>query len=552
VAIHSGLSHKEIKRHLENASRGLYDFLYLAPERLKTDLFLGHLPHLDLSLVAVDEAHCISQWGHDFRPAYREIAEIREQLPNVPFIAVTATATPKVVVDIKEQLDLKNAAHYQASFKRSNLNWVVIEDAYDFRRMAQIVKQISGSIIIYAYSRFRTAEIADFLRKRGIKAMNYHAGLNAEEREKRQKLWMNNKYPVMVATNAFGMGVDKADVRAVIHMDLTNGPEEYYQEAGRAGRDGKPAYAILIHDENKQKEAEERLAQQFPSPEFCQEVYHALGQYFKIAYGSGEMATFSFDIKGFARAYELNSFKVYYALKHIEKSAWIQLSDSINRSSKIFIKISKDALYEMQVRNTQLDLFMKAILRMYEGVFIDYVKIDEGDIAKRLKIDKAEVKKYLKRLVELDVLEYEEAIEGTAITFLEARVQKRGFSLDKAIYNNSYQRTKNRWQAMNQYLNAEECRTKQLLQYFGEEVDEKCGKCDICLGSKKDQFQGQLKKKMMDKILQMLGRKKLTTRELTYHFSFNLEKRILSLLDEMEKEGLLSMDDDQKLRPSGE
>lgn len=548
VALHSGMTRTEIKRHLENATRGAYDFLYLSPERLKTDLFLGHLPYMDIALVAVDEAHCISQWGHDFRPSYREIAEIRPLIPEVPFIAVTATATKLVAKDIIEQLELKQAEQFKSSFARTNLKWVVINDAYDLERLSHIVRQVKGSMIIYANARFRTAEIANFLQKRGFKALHYHAGLDAKIREQRQEEWMKGDCRIMVSTNAFGMGVDKADVRAVIHMDIPLGPEEYYQEAGRAGRDGETSFAVMIQDESKIKETGERLEKQYPGIDYCRDVYHALGKYFKIAYGSGEMATFPFDISDFANKFEFNSFEAYHALSHIEKSGWIQLNNMLDSASRIFIRTSKDQLYEMQVRNKQLDLFMKTILRMYEGVFLDFVKINEREIGRRLDIPAEKVFAYLQRLKELEVLEYAPSVQGTAITFLRERVQKERFFIDKEIYTKSYERTTKRWEAMMSYVHSSECRTRQLLHYFGEEKSENCGQCDICLGSQEAEFKADEKKQVRRKLLDMMREKPLRPRDIAYRFSYNLEKKVLNLLKELEKEELIYMDNDHKLK----
>jgi ATP-dependent DNA helicase RecQ len=541
-ALHSGLQRKEIEAILKRAVQGELDFLYLAPERLKTDLVLGHLEHMPLSLVAVDEAHCISQWGHEFRPSYREIADIRPYLPKVPFLAVTATATEKVTHDIIEQLQLHEPRKFTASFQRGNLKWIVTEDSYAMDRLLHIIRGVGGTQIIYTQSRFRTSEIAHFLTQRGQRSLFYHAGLSAREREKRQQLWMSGQVPIMVSTNAFGMGVDKSDVRAVIHIDLPASPEAYYQEAGRAGRDGNTSYAVLIYDRAAMERMEERIEQMYPELEFCKSVGRKLYQWYKVAVGAGQYSSFPFDIEKFSQEFDFSVIEVYHALRILELSGWVERSEGLITPSRLHIKCTRDDLYRMQLADPQLDIFMKTLLRSYEGLFMDFVNIREWQLAKALGISVDEVIAYLHRLNRKEIITYYPTEGGERITFLQQRSPRGVIYINPKIRHENYKRAKDRWEAMKEYIFAEKCRSQVLLHYFGELVAENCGNCDICMGSKENQFSdSRLQQKIKQSLIHQLESRSITVREWTYQYPVNYKKRLLTLLGDLEAENSIQI-----------
>ncbi len=547
-ALHSGLQRKEIEGILKLAVQGDLDFLYLAPERLKTDLFLGHLEHMSLSLVAVDEAHCISQWGHEFRPSYREIADIRPYLHNVPFLAVTATATEKVSRDITAQLQMDNPGRFSASFQRENLKWIVTEDSYAMHRLLHIVKSVGGTQIIYTQSRFRTSEIAHFLQQRGQKALFYHAGLSAREREERQHQWMSGQVPIMVSTNAFGMGVDKSDVRAVIHVDLPASPEAYYQEAGRAGRDGKTSYAVLIYDQAALERMDERIEQMYPELEFCRDVGRNLYRWYKVAVGAGQYSSFPFDIEKFSQEYDYSVIKVYHALRILELSAWVERSEGLIVPSRLHVKCNREDLYRMQLADPQFDIFMKTLLRSYEGLFMDFVNIREWQMAKALEISVDEVIAYLHRLHRKDIITYFPTEGGERITFLQPRSPRGVIYINPKIRRENYKRATDRWRAMKEYIFAEKCRSQVLLRYFGEAITEECGNCDICMGSRKGQFSDpKLQHKIKQSLIHQLESRSLSVREWTYQYPVTYKKRLLSLLGDLEAENIIQINSQMEM-----
>jgi len=538
-ALHSGLQRKEIERILKDCVDGHIKLLYLSPERLKTDLFLGHLPYLHISLLAVDEAHCISQWGHEFRPSYREIAEIRPYLGTTPVLAVTATATKEVSQDICDQLRMEKPQIFRGSFHRDNLKYIVIEDSYEMDRLIHTIKGVGGTQIIYTQSRFRTAEIARFLQVRGIKALFYHAGLSPSERERRQRLWLRGEVPIMVATNAFGMGVDKSDVRAVVHMDLPVSPEAYYQEAGRGGRDGDPAFAVLVYDQQSIKGTEERLHQMYPTLAFCREVMRALFSWSQLAVGAGQYASLDFDIVAFSKSNDWKPMDVFHAIRQLELSGWVERSDGLAVPSRIRVKANREDLYRTQLADKKFDIFIKTLLRTYEGVFIDYVRIRERDIAAQLEISTDEVKAYLLRLDQREFLEYLPAASGEQITFLHSRPPTGDIYIDQKVLRSNKKRAFSRWQAMKQYLQTETCRTQVLLNYFGESMSTVCGACDICLGSQKlDMDSKEQRSSVVQALNERLSNERaLSIREWTYQYPVVFKNRLLHLLSELESEG---------------
>lgn len=499
-AIYSGLHSEEIHIIYSNAIHGGTKLLYISPERLKTETFRDNLPYLNVNLIAVDEAHCISQWGYDFRPPYRQISEIREFIPKVPVMALTATATPEVVEDIQLQLKFKAGKVFRKTFARDNLTYVVLKEQDKLKRVQSVIKNIGGSGIVYARSRKKTVEYAQMLSKYATTDF-YHAGLGLKERNAKQKLWMENKTQVVVSTNAFGMGIDKPDVRFVIHMDIPDAVESYFQEAGRGGRDGKQSYAVLIYDDNDLITARENVQRSFPEIEFIKRVYDALGNYFQIAIGSMEDRGFDFDIREFTKRYNMKTIEVYHALAFLEKDGYIYLNEAFKATSKIHIITNKENLYAFQLENPAYDALIKVILRSYPGLFSQYTFIDEKLIGNRLGISPERVMKGLQKLDAMHLINYVAASQEPQVIYTQPRLESKDLYISKENYHDRKERTELRLEAMLKYVQSTaKCRSLQLLEYFGETEGRRCGKCDICLRRNKV----ELSKSAFDDIIQKI------------------------------------------------
>ncbi|MFT6198978.1 MAG: ATP-dependent DNA helicase RecQ, partial [Vicingaceae bacterium] len=391
LMIHSAMSKREIDITLDNAAYGNYKFLYLSPERLETELFQTRLKKMTVNSVAIDEAHCISQWGYDFRPAYLNVAKLKEELPGVPFIALTATATPKVVEDIQERLTFKKQNVLQESFLRSNLSYVVIKTENTMAKMLHVIDKTGGSGIVYATTRRRTKEVANVLIEHGLSADFYHAGLTAEERQRKQNDWITNQTQIIVSTNAFGMGIDKPDVRFVIHVDLPNSLEAYFQEAGRAGRDEKKAYSVLLVSPSMTGDLKQRTEAEFPEIDFIKKCYLSLSNYFQIPIHGGLDQSYTFDIKDYSKRYKLNIASAYRALHFLEKEGLLSLSENFATKSKIYILLTKQDFYKFQIANKKYDYFLKTLLRTYGGLMENYIAINETELAKNLDSNRTKV-----------------------------------------------------------------------------------------------------------------------------------------------------------------
>ena len=480
-AIHSGLNQHEIDIALNNCVYDDVKFLYVSPERLATDIFRMRVQKMNVNLLAIDEAHCISQWGYDFRPPYLQIAEIRKLIPNAPVIAVTATATETVAQDIIEKLAFKNGKLFQQSFYRENLVYNAIHEENKEERLRHLLDEFSGTAVVYVRSRRKTREIAQYLSKNGIQASYYHAGLDPDERDKRQKQWLSGKSRVMVATNAFGMGIDKPDVRLVVHLDIPDCVEAYFQEAGRGGRDGKVSHAWLLWNNANILESRKMLDASFPPIELITRVYTALGNYYKLVIGSGEMSTHEFEISDFCQHYSLPVLETHHALKILQKEGYIGLSEAISNPSRIKFLFDKSDLYTFQVENPKLDPFIQLIVRSYSGVFTDFIRIDEFTLARRMKVDKEIVIKGLLALQKMEVLSYSQAGNSPRLTFLSPRLDEKDIILTEENYFHRKEKASERLEAMINYVEStSKCRSQLLLEYFGEDNSRRCGLCDVC------------------------------------------------------------------------
>jgi len=482
IAITSAMRKRELDIALDNCVYGKIKFLYLSPERLQTELARVRIGKMKVNMIAVDEAHCISQWGYDFRPPYLQVADLREICPDVPVLALTATAIPKVVTDIQEQLLFKTKNVFQSSFLRSNLAYTVKKTEDKISPLIKLSQQTDGSGIVYARSRRKTMEVASLLSKNNVAATFYHAGLSPEERTKRQKLWLTGECKVIVATNAFGMGIDKSDVRFVVHLDLPDSPEAYFQEAGRAGRDGKPAAALLFYNPKDIDDLERNFEASFPPLSEIKRTYQALSNMYEVPVGSGAGMTLIFDQEKLCKTYKLEAIKVFHSLNFLEKEGYIAVNDAVFTPARLKMITNNETLYRFQVENPKLEGFIKSLLRMYAGLFDEYVRIVEKDIAKRANMTELEVKRVLKDLEQRDLLNYIPQNDRPLFTFLLPRVDAKKLYIAPEHLIERKKITSLRIKAMISYISGDAvCRQAQLLAYFGELNVEHCGVCDSCI-----------------------------------------------------------------------
>jgi ATP-dependent DNA helicase RecQ len=486
IAITSAMHKQEIDIALDNCVHGAVKFLYVSPERLETEIVKVRLQKMTINLIAIDESHCISQWGYDFRPSYLKLANLRELLPNIPVIALTATATPDVVKDIQEKLEFKKAHVIQKSFERKNLNYVVLNEEDKLQRLVKIIKNVKGSGIVYARNRKKTQDIATYLRSHQISADFYHAGLDSKTRDTKQTNWIQNKSQVMVCTNAFGMGIDKPDVRFVVHIDVPDSIEAYFQEAGRAGRDEGKAYAVLLYNKGDKAELERNLQASFPSLEEIRQVYQALVNYYQMPAGSGKGVTTNFDIIAFSDTYKLQPVLVFNSLKFMEREGYLSLTDAVFQPSRIKLEMNREDLYKFQLSNPKVDVFIKLLLRSYSGLFDNFVKINEGDLARKVPAKQEAVVKTLNYLHQHKVIVYAAQTELPQLTFEQARVATKDLTFSKENFSLLKKKAKERVSAMIHYAESiHKCRSQLLLAYFGETNTDPCKQCDVCLESNK-------------------------------------------------------------------
>ncbi len=486
-AIFSGMKKKEIDIKLDNCIYGDVKFLYISPERLETEIFRERVAKMNVSLLAVDEAHCISQWGYDFRPAYLKIAEVRHTIPAVNIIALTATATPEVVADIQEKLQFRQKSVFQKSFARANLSYSVRNVENKEAKLLEVLRNVPGPAIVYLNTRKACKDVARFLLKNGVFAEFYHAGLPHHERSQKQEKWVKNQVRVMVATNAFGMGIDKADVRVVVHMSLTQDLESYYQEAGRAGRDEAKAYAVILFNEADADELKHRVELQYPSLDYLKKVYQSLANYYKLAIGSGMGQSFDFDIREFSENYGLHHLEVFYALRKMEDEELITFNESYYHPSHLHIAVDNTELYKFQVANSMFDPLIKGVLRLYGGeMFSHFMSISEYQLARFMGVEEKEVISGLTRLDELGIVVYNKQKDKPQVIFTLPRQDPAYLTVNKVILEQRARLAKQKMASVIHYAKHQErCRTELLLEYFGEKYQERCGICDICLAQKK-------------------------------------------------------------------
>lgn len=540
VAIYSGMKRREVDITLDNCVYGQIKFLYLSPERLYNDVVRERIRYMNVNLFAIDEAHCISQWGYDFRPPYLELAKLKELHPAVPFLALTATATERVIADIQKKLSFPKENVFVKSFLRDNLAYMAIEEEDKMGRMVRIIHKLGGSGIVYVRNRRETQEIARILINNGIAADYYHAGLPGHERDQKQDQWMNNGTRVIVATNAFGMGIDKSDVRFVIHLDLPDSLEAYYQEAGRAGRDGKKAYPVILYQKRDEQKLVDNLHASFPEIPFIQQTYHYLCNHFQIPYGAGEGLTVDFDVVTFAKKYQLPLVPVMSALKFLERDNWLTLSEAVTIPSRFKFEIDAAELYKVQVQYVKYDKLIKAILRTYGGVFENYVLINEYEFAKKLGFSYDRVVELLKSLEALEIASYLPSTDAPQLTFLQNRVDYKNLHIDYIFIRDRHQVKEEQVNGMIAYIEQAKCRSQSLLLYFGEQNAGFCQVCDLCLiRNHNDKKRADIKAEIKNSLLG--GPKGL--HELVADLTIGTEKRRIEIIRELLDAGKIRLDE---------
>jgi ATP-dependent DNA helicase RecQ len=506
VAIVSGMGKREIDIALDNCIYGQVKFLYLSPERLLSDLVRERVAYMKVNLFAIDEAHCISQWGYDFRPPYLHIADLRLIHPKVPVLALTATATGEVKDDMQQKLEFKPGANvFQQSFERRNLSYVVVHTEDKLRKLLSVANGVKGSGIVYVRSRKETVEICRFYNENGIVAGNYHAGMTMDERNRHQADWKAGKIQVMVATSAFGMGIDKPDVRFVIHKDVPESLEAYYQEAGRAGRDGKKAYGVLLYHPYDRQKQERKYSNSFPTVPEIKQVYHHLANQYQLAYGAGAGISFNFDITTFCDRFKLDIIKTLNALKFLEKDEYISFNESVWLPSRFRFRLGNEELYAFQIANPGWDAFIKTLLRSYGGTFDNYSGIKEFDIARRANMSVQQVITGLKQLHEYNIISYLQQTDEPQITYLKPRLHANELYINKVYIEARKTTYRNKIEAVLSYASHKKCRSRMLLSYFDEDNARKCGICDVCLEERRQHEAENIIEIISDEIIQLIS-----------------------------------------------
>ncbi|MDR2968907.1 MAG: RecQ family ATP-dependent DNA helicase [Tannerellaceae bacterium] len=526
TAVYSGMSRQEIITQLENCIFGNYKFLYVSPERLSSEIFLAKLEAMQINLLVVDESHCISQWGYDFRPSYLKIAEVRERLPaDLPVLALTATAIPNVIDEIQEKLNFRQKNVLKKSFLRPNLSYSVRRTDNKIDRLIYILQRVSGSAIVYVRNRKRTREIALALQNAGFSADFYHAGLNREEKTIRQNRWKNDECRIIVSTNAFGMGIDKPDVRIVVHIDMPGSLEEYFQEAGRAGRDEQKAYAIALSSGIDSAKLKKRLADEFPDKDFVYRVYDALGNYHQIAVGYGLDTVHDFSLAEFCEVFHFSRLQAHHALKILELSGYIEYTEEIENASRLLFVATRDELYKYVHRDKLTDEVIQVILRTYTGVFADYVYIDEKLIATRLQITSQQVYDILSGLSKYRIVNYIPQKKIPLIIYTQTREEIKHVRILRSAYEERRVRFENRISKVLEYMNEDNyCRSRMLLNYFGEKETSNCGICNVCLAKKDQELTNYEYNSIRDLLTKALADGPKPVKEIIHMLPFTQEK----------------------------
>lgn len=549
IAIYSGMTREEIIIALENCIFGNYKFLYISPERLDTEIFRIKLRSMKVSMITVDESHCISQWGYDFRPAYLKISEIRNLLPDVPVLALTATATPEVVKDIQQRLAFKEENVFRMSFERKNLAYIVRRTESKQEELLHILKHVEGSAIVYAHNRKRTKEYAQLLNEKGITATFYHAGLSNDTKDQRQKSWVKGETRVMVATNAFGMGIDKPDVRLVVHVDTPDSPEAYFQEAGRGGRDGKKAYAVLLYSKSDRATLKKRIADTFPEKDYIRTVYEHLNYYYQMAMGDGLGCTREFNIDEFCRNFKHFPIQVDSALKILTRAGYLEYTDEQDNNSRLMFTLTKEELYRIHETSPETEKLINIILRSYTGVFTEYAYINEETLSLRSGMTRQQVYDTMISLTRRRILHYIPGKKTPYIIYTRERQEADRLVFTKEVYEDRKKSFIHRIEAMTEYAETDDkCRSRMLLLYFGEKNEHNCGQCDVCLSSHSSGIRQGMFDEISRAIEEALKDKEMTTSELMEHISSyekeNVAKALSYLLSEeiiYQKNGRLSL-----------
>ena len=545
LAVYSGMTRQEILTALENCIFGDYKFLYISPERLDTEIFRIKLRSMKVSMITVDESHCISQWGYDFRPAYLKIAEIRELLPGVPVLALTATATPEVVKDIQARLNFHEGNVFRMSFERKNLAYIVRKTDNKTSELLHILRRIPGSAIIYARNRRRTKEITELLVNEEITADFYHAGLDNAVKDLRQKRWQNGEVRVMVATNAFGMGIDKPDVRIVLHLDLPDSPEAYFQEAGRAGRDGEKAYAVILYSKSDKTTLHKRVVDTFPDKEYILNVYEHLQYYYQMAMGDGFQCVREFNIEEFCRKFKYFPVPVDSALKILSQAGYLEYTDEQDNASRILFTLRRDELYKLREMGAETEALIQTILRSYTGVFTDYAYISEASLSIRTGLTREKIYNILVTLTKRRIVDYIPRKKTPYIIYTRERQELRFVHIPPSVYEERKVRYEARIKAMEEYVTSEDvCRSRMLLRYFGEKNEHNCGQCDVCISHRatdvtlsEDSFE-----ELKQQITELLAQKPLLPVEIANKIEAERE-RVAEVIHHLLEEGALKMQD---------
>ncbi|MBU3838204.1 MAG: RecQ family ATP-dependent DNA helicase [Candidatus Phocaeicola faecigallinarum] len=549
IAIYSGMTREEIIISLENCIFGNYKFLYISPERLDTEIFRIKLRSMKVSMITVDESHCISQWGYDFRPAYLKISEIRNLLPDVPVLALTATATPEVVKDIQQRLAFKEENVFRMSFERKNLAYIVRRTESKQEELLHILKHVDGSAIVYAHNRKRTKEYAQLLNEKGITATFYHAGLSNDTKDQRQKSWVKGETRVMVATNAFGMGIDKPDVRLVVHVDIPDSPEAYFQEAGRGGRDGKKAYAVLLYARSDKATLKKRISDTFPEKDYIRTVYEHLNYYYQMAMGDGLGCTREFNIDEFCRNFKHFPIQVDSALKILTRAGYLEYTDEQDNNSRLIFTLTKEELYRIHETSPETEKLINVILRSYTGVFTEYAYINEETLSMRTGMTRQQVYDTLISLTRRRILHYIPGKKTPYIIYTRERQEADRLIFTKEVYEDRKESFIRRIEAMTEYAETEDkCRSRMLLLYFGEKNEHNCGQCDVCLSSHSSGIKQGVFDEISRAIEETLKEKDMTTsalmEKLESYDKENVTKVLSYLLAEEiihQKNGMLSL-----------